>query len=62
MNFGWESENEKLLRSMKIPAQKKLEWLYAAHCFAQKTLTSKQRKIFFILRERQAVTRIVAGK
>ena len=41
MNFDWESEEEKLLRYMKIPAHKKMEWLRQMHEFIVKT-SSKQ--------------------
>ena len=50
MNFQWETNSSKLLRSMKIPAQKKLEWLYAMHEFARSTLKGKSLKVFFSLR------------
>lgn len=35
MKFGWESEEERLKRFMKIPPQKKLEWLRQMNEFAR---------------------------
>lgn len=40
--FGWESEKERLLRHMKIPPKKKLEWLRQMEDFITK-YTSKNR-------------------
>jgi len=50
MNFGWESDEEKILRYMKISPKKKLEWLQAMHDFLLVTATPKRRKIFWGLR------------
>jgi len=50
MNFGWESEREKLLRYMKIPPKKKLEWLRDMSEFAA-TLPKKTREIAKRLRK-----------
>jgi len=44
--FDWETEEEKLVRRMKIPANKKLEALHAMHQFVLKTMTKKRRNIF----------------
>ena len=51
MNFEWETEQEKLLRYMKISPKKKLEWLYEMHQLIRKAWTKKQKKDFFRLRE-----------
>jgi len=51
MNFGWERDEERLLRFMKIPAKKKLEWLRQMHDFMRLAYTKKQRDIFWKLRE-----------
>lgn len=52
MIFKWESEEEKLKRSMRIPARKKLEWLNQMHEFMRLAYSSKkQRDIFWKLRE-----------
>jgi len=51
MNFRWETEEEKLLRYIKIPAKKKLEWLYQMQQFMRKAWTKKQKEDFFRLRE-----------
>ena len=53
MRLGWESKKQKLLRTVKISAQKKLEWLYQMHQFVLRTMTPKQKKIFFILRQKR---------
>ncbi len=50
MNFGWESEEEKLLRYMKISPKKKMEWLQKMHDFLLATATPARRKIFWKLR------------
>jgi len=36
MIFKWETEEERLLRLMKIPPKKKLEWLYRMNEFMAK--------------------------
>ena len=41
----WESEEERLLRLMKIPARKKLEWLYEMNKFVHKFSLKKQSAI-----------------
>ncbi|MBI1869867.1 MAG: hypothetical protein HYS07_01580 [Chlamydiae bacterium] len=45
MNFNGETEEEKLLRWMKIPPRKKLEWLYEMHQFNLKYDSSRVKKI-----------------
>jgi hypothetical protein len=50
MKFGWKSEEEKILRYMKVPPKKKLEWLQKMHEFLLATATPKRRKIFWRLR------------
>jgi hypothetical protein len=50
--FQRESAEERLLRFMKIPAKKKLEWLYGMHELMRLTSTKSQRDIFWKLRER----------
>ncbi|NQT89990.1 MAG: hypothetical protein HQ558_01910 [Candidatus Omnitrophica bacterium] len=37
MKFGWETEEEKLLRCLKISPKKRLEWLQKMHEFTVKT-------------------------
>jgi hypothetical protein len=44
MIFKWESEDARALRLMRIPAQKKLEWLYEMGRFMRK-FTPKGKKI-----------------
>jgi hypothetical protein len=53
MNFQWDQNDAKLLRSMKVSPQKKLEWLYAMHEFTRRTLKGKSRRIFFAFRTLQ---------
>jgi hypothetical protein len=36
MIFEWESEDQRILRFMKIPPKKKLEWLYQMNEFTTK--------------------------
>ena len=38
----WESEKEKLLRYMKIPPKKKMEWLMEMHLFMRKYYSSNK--------------------
>ena len=49
MNDKWESRDTKLKRWMKIPAKKKLEWLYQMHQLA-KSLPASKRRLRFLLR------------
>lgn len=51
MIYKWESQKERLLRFMNIPAKRKLEWLRQMHYFLCKGLTKKQRYIYYRLRE-----------
>ncbi|MFH1876684.1 MAG: hypothetical protein ABH865_07315 [Candidatus Omnitrophota bacterium] len=51
MDFREETEDERLLRSMRISPKKKMEWLYAMHRMMLKVWTKKQREIYFRLRE-----------
>lgn len=50
MNFGWASEEERILRYIRIPAKKKLEWLQKMHDFLVTTATPERKKIFWKLR------------
>ncbi len=45
MIFKWESEKEKILRYLRIPAKKKLEWLRQMNEFSQKYTPPKQKSI-----------------
>jgi hypothetical protein len=49
--FEWETEEERLLRFMRIPPKKKLQWLYQMHKFFCQTLTKKKRDLYQKLRE-----------
>ena len=51
MNSHWETEEEKLIRFMKIPPKKKLEWLYQMHQLLTKAWTKKKKHDYFKLRE-----------
>ena len=51
MKWGWESEESRLLRFMKIPPTKKLEWLEQMREFARTFLTKRRKKIWRKLRE-----------
>lgn len=44
MIFKWETEEERLLKFMRIPAKKKLEWLYEMNKFTHK-FSSKRQKL-----------------
>ena len=50
MMFKWESEEERLLRFMKIPPKKKLEWLRQIHEFTTKCSTKQKRALRWKLR------------
>jgi len=52
VNFGWESEEEKLMHAMKIPAKRKLEWLYEMNRFSQKYSVPGAQAIRRKLREK----------
>ena len=51
MIFKWESQEERLSKFMGIAPKKKLEWLRQMHDFLRKTLTKKQRRVYYRLRE-----------
>lgn len=44
-------QNERLLRFMRLPPKKKLEWLSQMHEFLRRGLTGKRRSIYYKLRE-----------
>ena len=50
MNFGWESEEDKLSRYIKIPAKKKMEWLQAMHELTLAMASPERKKMFWKLR------------
>jgi hypothetical protein len=45
MIFKWETEKERLLRFMRIPPKKKLEWLYEMNKFMSQFFSKHQGKI-----------------
>jgi hypothetical protein len=51
MIFGWETEEEKLLRYRKMPPKKKLEWLQKMHEFTVKTSSKRMLALRWKLRE-----------
>ena len=51
MIFEWETEEERLIRFMKIPVKKKLEWLREMHEFTLKCSSKRTRLIRQKLRE-----------
>jgi hypothetical protein len=51
MTFRWETEDERLLRSMKIPPKKKLEWLREIQEFMEKSSSKRTMRIRKKLRE-----------
>jgi hypothetical protein len=51
MKFGWETEEEKLLRYMKIPPKQRLEWLQKMHEFTVKSSSKRMLKLRWKLRE-----------
>ena len=51
MIFTWERQDDRLLRFMRIPAKRKLEWLYQMNEFLRKASTKKQSDIRRRLRE-----------
>ncbi len=53
MIFKWESEEERLLRFMKIPPKKKLEWLRQMNEFMAKFSSKRTRSIRQKLREQR---------
>lgn len=50
MNFGWESDLERLKRHMKISPKKKLEWLREMNEFSARYMPKKTRAIYLKLR------------
>jgi hypothetical protein len=51
MIFEWETEEERLLRFMKIPPKKKLEWLCQMHEFMVKCSSKRTKLIRWKLRK-----------
>lgn len=51
MTFDWETEEEKLLRYMKVPPEKKLEWLRKMHEFTVKASSKRMLRLRWRLRE-----------
>jgi hypothetical protein len=51
MIFKWETEEERLLRFIRIPPKKKLEWLREMHEFMVKCSSKRSRLIRRQLRE-----------
>ena len=51
MMFQWETENERLLRFMKIPPKKKLEWLRQMNEFIAKASSKRDKVLRRKLRE-----------
>lgn len=45
MIFKWESEEERLLKFMRIPPKKKLEWLFQMNRFLHRFSSKKQERI-----------------
>lgn len=45
MIFKWETENERILKHMRIPPKKKLEWLYEMNQLISKTSLKRYRQI-----------------
>lgn len=50
MNFGWESEKDKIERSMKVSPKHKMEWLQKMHELLLAIATPKRRKVFWRMR------------
>ncbi len=45
MIFKWESEEERLLKFLRIPAKRKLEWLLQMNEFLHRFSSKKQERI-----------------
>lgn len=45
MIFKWEKEEERLLKFMRIPPKKKLEWLFQMNEFLHRFSSKKQERI-----------------
>lgn len=53
MNFGRETEDERIQKFMRIPPRKKLEWLYQMQQFILEASSKSQRKLRLKLRDSQ---------
>ena len=51
MNFKWENEEERLLKLMKIPPKKKLEWLRQMNEFIVKCSSKRSKLLRWKLRK-----------
>lgn len=52
MIFSWETDKERLLKFMKIPPKKKLEWLLEMNKFALKFWPKERKKNWYKNRHR----------
>ena len=46
----WESQEQRLLRFMRIPPKSKLEWICQMHDFLSKAFTKEKMHIYYKLR------------
>ena len=53
--FDWETSQERALKHMKIPPQKKMEWLYQMHQLVLKTFPKRLLAIRRKLREKRTL-------
>ena len=51
IDFGWEADEDRLWRWVKISPKKKLDWLYESHQMMQKVWTKEQKERFLKLRQ-----------
>ncbi len=51
MNLQWQTEEERLLKLMRIPPKKKLEWLAQMHKFILKSSSSQTLRLRWKLRD-----------
>ena len=51
MKFGWENDEDRLSRFMRIPPMRKMEWLQQMNEFTRKFMSKQRRTIWRKLRE-----------
>lgn len=54
IDFGWQSQEERLKRHARLSAKKRVEWLYEMQLFTRKFFTPQKKKIFWKLRQANA--------
>lgn len=55
LSFGWEKEDERINKGMRIPPKEKLIWLREMNEWTDKVLSNKQKEVRRRLNEKKSV-------